>query len=417
MYRPNLFRCVAAIWTVVACCSTTFGQTYSQGNWHPGIHIPQSHYAAPIVDYHVGQKPPLWDDQQPIERALTAVAKRSWMRFEYIHWTFARPGSDPIGAPVLNQVDPQTVFDNLNGGIAAGIGVTPTLGNIGLDDVPGVRGTWGVDLQNADFELQFFGTGQVTDGFNITDIAAGRAVGTESIGTVNRPNIVTPLLSSGAAVDATTANYLIYDDAFDVDISSQMWGAEATFLTKPYYAGQGVDWQWLGGFRYLAYEEEYNHRGVFTSGGTLATPEVSRIGGNTVNNLYGPEIGGRASIGNKWISLSATPRVAFALNDYSAETYANPITATTPTRLSDGDIDFTPIVQISFTGEIHLSPNFSVFGGYDFMWIYRLTRPHDNVVYNSLPGAAGAFTPSIEHASDLESFYTRGFSIGGVFRY
>lgn len=418
MYRPNLLRCVTAIWTVSACCSLSMGQMHQHGNWHPGIHVPQSQYAAPILDYHVGQKPKVWDDQQPIEQFLGAVAQRSWVRFEYLHWTLSRPGSQPIGAPVLNETPDQQVFNNLIGGISAGIGFTPGTGNLALDDSSGVRGTWGVDLQNADFELQFFGTIDNTDGFSFNNIAAGRDAGLESEGTSTRPNIVTPLLTNGAAVDASAANYLIFDDSYSATLKSQIWGAEASFLSKPYYAGSGVDWQWLGGFRYLAHEEEFSHQGTFSNGGTIVAPEVTRIGGSTMNNMYGPELGARASVKNKLFSFSATPRVAFTLNDYTAQTFSGPIAgAATTSFASDGDIDFTPIVQLSFTGEIHVTPNFSIFGGYDFMWIYRMTRPFDNIVYNSTDGVAGAFAPSIEHETDLESFYTRGFSIGCALRY
>ena len=74
-------------------------------------------------------------------------------------------------------------------------------------------------------------------------------------------------------------------------------------------------------------------------------------------------------------------------------------------------------MQLSFTGEIHVTPNFSVFGGYDFMWIYRMTRPYDNIVYDSTPAIGGSFTPDIRQTIDLESFSTRGLSIGAVLRY
>lgn len=382
------------------------------------MHVPQSQYAAPILDYSVGQRPKVWDDQQPIEQMMGAVAQRSWMRFEYLHWTLARPGSYPIGAPVANEAIDQQIFNNLLGGISAGSGVTTGTGNLALDDSSGVRGTWGIDLNKAEFELQVFGFAENTDSFSITNISGGRDDGTESIGTANRPNIVIPLLSNGAVSEASAANYIIYDDSFTANLKSQIWGAEASFLSKPYYAGEGIDWQWLGGFRYVSHEEEFNHQGVFTNGGTAVTPEVSVIGASTINNMYGPELGARASIKSKWISFSATPRIAFTLNDYTAETFSGPLAGSAASsRLTAGDIEFTPIVQLNFTGEIHVTPNFSLYGGYDFMWIYRMTRPFDNIVYNSTDGVAGAFAPSIEQEVDLESFYTRGFSLGCAFTY
>ena len=382
--------------------------------------MPHSQYQAPIIDYSVGQKPKLWDDQQPVERLLTNVAQRSWLRFEYLHWTLARPGTMPVGAEVTGAIDPQTVFDNLNGGVSAGVGVTPGLGNIGLDDTSGVRGTWGLDLAEAEFELEFFGTEQNSDGFAFSNLALGRDVGLESQGTVSRPNIVTPLLNNGAVSTADAANYLIYDDSFSVELSSRMWGAEAMLMSKTYIPGDALQFQWLGGFRYVSYDEQYSHTGVFNNGGLAATDSVSRIGANTRNNMYGPEVGARASINTRWITFSATPRIAFTLNDYSGETYSGPLNGTAAgfsSRLSGSGIDFTPVTQVSLTGEIHVTPNFSIFGGYDFMWIYRLTRPFNNIVYNSVDGVGGAFEPSIEQAIDLESFYTRGLTAGFILRY
>ena len=89
-----------------------------------------------------------------------------------------------------------------------------------------------------------------------------------------------------------------------------------------------------------------------------------------------------------------------------------------PTRFSGGDVDFTPIVQVSFAGEIHLTPSFSIFGGYDFMWIYRMTRPYDNLVYDSTTNLlANGFTSQVRQEIDLESFYARGLTVGCVLRY
>ena len=420
MFRPNLFRSLILLVPVLSA-SVSWGQGpggYFQspnGSWNPpGIHIPRSQYQAPTLDYYVGQKPQIWDREQPVEQFVGDLAERSWLRIDYLHWTFARPGAKSIGAPVLNVTDPLVVFDN-NSGATAGESVIPQMGNIALDDSSGIRGTWGLDLNNADLELEFFGTEQNTDGFAMTNLSVGRPTGAETVGTTGLPNVVTPLLTSGAQTDAATANYLIFDDSFQTSLASQIWGAEAILVTDPYVPGPGVTWQWLGGFRYVAYEEEWRNRGVNSSGG-LGASVVSTFGGNTVNNMYGPEVGARLSATNKWFTFSATPRIAFTLNDYTAETASSALGAA-ETRFSGSDIEFTPIVQVSFVGEIHINDSFSVFGGYDFMWIYRMTRPFDNVVFDSTPGLAGGFTPAIGQQIDLESFYARGLSVGAVFRY
>lgn len=412
MFRPNLFRCLILMTLLPAVLHPVQAGNHPPGYWQaPGMHIPRSQYQAPVLDYYVGDKPKLVDPGQPFERAFAEVTKRSWIRFEYLHWDFERPDREGIGAQLLNATDPLQVFDNRNGGIDTGIGVIPSHELLGLDDASGVRGTWGLDLSSADFELEFFGSEDKSDSFTFSDLAAFRTAGTENLGTVDRPNVVIPLLTSGAPADAATANFLVYDSSFTSQIESRMWGAEASLLTKPYIPGDGFQWQWLGGFRYLSYDEDFQHTGVFNNGGTAADV-VTRIEADTSNNMYGPEFGARAQIDNKWFTLSATPRIAFALNNYSSQTVFDGQSTGT-----EDDVDFTPIVQVSFKGEIHVSPNLSLFGGYDFMWIYRMTRPYDNIVYDSTPGVGGGFTPDIRQQIDLESFSTRGLSIGAVLRY
>ena len=118
-----------------------------------------------------------------------------------------------------------------------------------------------------------------------------------------------------------------------------------------------------------------------------------------------------------------TPRIAFTLNDYTAKTDSGPLTeaavsATDPLRsFRESHIEFTPLFELSFTGELHLTPNFSIFGGYDFMWMYKVTRPFNNIHYNSIPGAAGSFAPIVSQNADLDTFYTKGLSFGCVLRY
>lgn len=425
MLSPNLFRCLTFFLLATTSCVTALAGP--PGYWQaPGVHIPRSNYQAPIIDYYGGNRPKLWDDQQPVEHLLGELGKRSWMRFEYLHWTFARPGSKSIGAPALNQTDPLVVTDNLDNGAISGVGIIPSLGGMGLDDTPGVRGTWGLDLKNAEFELEFFGTASSEDSFSRTDLSSFRPVTidpvtglptTTIIGTVERPNVVIPLLTDGVAQDAATANYLIYDGSFSASIESRMWGAEATIMTKSYVPDNGLSWQWLGGFRYLSYDETYSHTGVDLNDG--AGSLITTVGGRTTNNMYGPEVGARAAVTNRWFTLSATPRVAFTLNNFSAQTH-NSAAETSFVRTTVGDVDdveFTPIVQLSLKGEIHITPNFSLFGGYDFMWIYRMTRPFDNITYDSTAGTVRAFDTIIGQQVDHESFYARGLSVGCVLRY
>ena len=422
MFRSNLFRCVSLICVSVvgADASAQYQHGYPQ---MPGVHVPQSSYQAPILDYYVGQKPELWDDQQPIEQFVTALGKRSWFRVDYLHMDFERPGNVFLGAPLLNVTDPLSVADELAGGVTTGVGIIPNLNGVDLGDNSGIRGTWGLDLQGAEFELEFFGTEQSTDTLSMTDLQAFRDPLFPAIGTVARPNVVVPLLTNGAPSDAASANYLIYDQSYSAELKAKMWGAEAIIVKDSYVPGEGIAWQWLGGFRYVSFEEELSQIGLFNAGAAGGPARVSQIRSTTSNNMYGPEVGARASIVHRKFRFSMTPRIAFTLNDYTAKTDSGPLTeaavsATDPLRsFRESHIEFTPLFELSFTGELHLTPNFSIFGGYDFMWMYKVTRPFNNIHYNSIPGAAGSFAPIVSQNADLDTFYTKGLSFGCVLRY
>ncbi|MDG1896661.1 MAG: BBP7 family outer membrane beta-barrel protein [Fuerstiella sp.] len=423
MFRSNLFRCL--ILTSVALVGSVAPAQYPHGRHQmPGVHVPQSSYQAPILDYYVGQKPALWDDQQPIEQFVTALGKRSWFRVDYLHMDFERPGNVLLGAPLLNVTDPLLVADELAGGVTTGVGIIPSLNGVDLSDNSGIRGTWGLDLQGAEFELEFFGTEEKTDSLSMTNLQGFRDPLFPELGTEARPNVVVPLLTNGAPADAASANYLIYDQSYSAELKAKMWGAEAIIVEDSYVPGDGYAWQWLGGFRYVAFEEQLSQLGQFNGGlGAAPATRVSRINSSTSNNMYGPEVGARASIVHRKFTFSMTPRIAFTLNDHTAKTQAGPLTeaavsATNPLRsFSESNIEFTPLFELSFTGEIHVTPNFSIFGGYDFMWMYNVTRPFNNIRYGSVPSAAGAFTPVVSQNVDLDTFYTKGLSFGCVLRY
>ena len=135
-----------------------------------------------------------------------------------------------------------------------------------------------------------------------------------------------------------------------------------------------------------------------------------------MNNVYGPEFGGRAALTTKWITLSATPRVLFGVNDHSSNVSSN-ILAAIPGRATDRSVDFGTVTQLNLATEFHFSSAFSIYGGYDFMWMPSVTRPFENVVYNSTIDINGAAIADIRQHTNLTTFMAQGFSVGACFRY
>ena len=376
----------------------------------------------PIVDHNIGRQfPSVWKEDQPLERFLSAVAQRSWIKLEYLHWELLDAGPEGIGAPVSDIGDlitPFQVFNNLNGGVSAGQAIIPNKENLGIEDTPGIRGTLGVALNGAAVELSIFGTDQNGGDLNYQNLQVGRPAGAAGIGTDIMPNVITPLLTNGAVTTSAALNSFVYDSNFSASLHAQMWGAEAIVLQDHYLPGFGPSWQWLGGFRYVSFDEDLRHVGVFNDGGTVPNV-IARISGNTVNNIYGPEIGGRASLRTKRVTMSFTPRIAFAINDHTSHVSSGPLTeANEPsTLLIDESVDFTPIFEMNFQLQIHLNTHLSLFGGYDFLYIWWMSRPDENIVYNSIPGLGGAFTPDIRQRVSLDEFLAHGLNLGAMFTY
>ena len=103
MLRPNLYSLLAASVMLM------FGSTQAAAQYGPApgyqphqplIQMPRSTYQAPIVDHYVESATRLWDDSRPVEHFLSEVARRSWVRVEYLHWDTKPPGASSIGAPV-----------------------------------------------------------------------------------------------------------------------------------------------------------------------------------------------------------------------------------------------------------------------------------------------------------------------------
>ena len=390
--------------------------------------MPNGHgsYQPAQINRYIGESTPdIWDESQPIERFFAAVAKRARVKLEYLHWDLENPDPRSLGAPILDIADPTTpfaVFNNSTGALtSAGLGIVVNTRELGLEDTPGARGTLAVDLNGGTLESTFFGVSQNNHDFVLDNLQTGRLAGSLGIGTALRPNVVTPLLTNGVATTSGALNAAIYDNSFRASIENQMWGAEVIFLRERYLPNEIFNWQWLGGVRYVSLEETVTQVGVFDNGGALTGTNVitTTIQGETFNNMYGPQVGGRASWRTKHISMSVTPRIAFALNDHTSRAnglVTGAVAAAGAVSSTDESIDFTPIVEVNFQLEFHLTPHCTVFGGYDLFFAGQVSRPTDNLVYDSTAGVAG-FSPTLRQNVILDDFLAHGLNLGAILTY
>ena len=391
-----------------------------------------------------------WDSDSPIESFLTRLTNRSWIRFEYLVWDIDDPGGVSLGAPVLDPgsgqptdtTDPFSVNDVA--GEPRGVAFVPSLSEMSLNSVSGVRGTLGIPLQEGHVEINFWGLNKARDDISFTDLQAGRDVIRDpnllppdpALGIVDlnpivgpplfSPNIVTTLLLNGQPGTTNNVPVIVYDEQFDASLVSRLWGTEFNVFQDYAVPWSCVRWEPLCGFRYMNLRETLVQEGVFNDGSTLTdalgnpTQDVTRITSRTTNNFYGPQVGGRLTIEQPHLTLSATPRIALGLNDYVAIVDSGPIAGidTFGGREREERIDFTPVFQVSFAARVHFNDICSAFIGYDFMWIHRATRPFDNIYYNSTINpdpstiANRAFVPDIGLKPDLEEMSVQGVNVG-----
>ncbi|MFO1003183.1 MAG: BBP7 family outer membrane beta-barrel protein [Planctomycetaceae bacterium] len=428
MIRPNLRSFAAA----VACLALAPVAVNAQEGIYGGpgnpaaFRLPQSPYQAPIQDHYIRGNTTIWDENRPIERLFSDVADRSWIRLEFLMWNNSA-GHELIGAPVSGlqansrgQLEghsvPVQLIDNLNGGVVdTGHALFPNASTLSNLDVPGVRGTWGLDLNGADMEMSFFGLEQSSSTQVAGNLSAARTfVGLltpEEFGTPEFPNVAVPLLTDGNVTTVANLDALIFTESFSQKLETQMWGSEVTFLTDSNApGGAGASFQWLGGFRYVNIDSTYG----FT--GTSVNIAATTVNSFSINNFYGPEAGARLALSSKYITVSATPRVMLGINDNSS-TISSVIQGVDGTTHFDRNVDFGTITQVNLQTEIHLTEAFSVFGGYDIMALTGVSKPLDNVRYNSVTNALGDRTADINQDIQLQNLVVYGFSVGAVFRY
>ena len=322
-----------------------------------------------------------------------------FVRTEYLNWNFRKPGNVLLGSNVLGVPDPRVprpIFDNsTNPPTFLGDASVPFLDNVRLNGLNGVRGTIGIPLVFGTFEGSIFGFHK-GDGVVETNALVG-----------------TSTLVNGQLGD----NINLYNNGFVAGFSSMLWGFEDNIVfegsSSNYFSLKPV-----AGFRFLNLTEELDQRGQFLSDPTTGLPSVtSTIKSHTMNDLFMGQIGVRFGFDSQYVSFSFTPKFGMGSNTLKDE-------VTTTHFRSNGDPyvatqarqgHFAQVINIPFTGKIHLTPNLSFVGGYEFLWVNGVTRPHTSILYNDngpLPTPPGV----VVHPTYTQMVFN-GMTLGMELRY
>jgi len=217
----------------------------------------------------------------------------------------------------------------------------------------------------------------------------------------------------------TLAQPRLYDESFSARFTSNLWGvgANLVFNTDP-NPGEGLTVRPMLGFRYIVLKERLKQVGVFNLGQTVPD-QTSVIDAQTRNSIYGPTVGVRVELEHRWFTIGVSPSFLLAANSTEATVLSDRFLGPND-PLYRTEIDrtiFTPAFQVGVYGRVHVTENFSIHVGWDFLWMTRITRPQDSINYN-VNGVGGVPTSSaISAKQSLGDYQAHGLSIGGEIRF
>lgn len=343
-------------------------------------------------------------EDTPVDRFLTATAKSTWIRVEYLQFIFRDPGDSLLGTSVLGVVDPSRPFQATIAGQPATVQV-PTTEALRFRSVQGIRGTIGLPTSVGTFEANYFAFDRATSGQFQGVLPAPPLA----------PETQLQFATSTRLNGQPSNNLFLYDSSFEIFQNTQLFGAEANWIaTSPYDSGLVV--RPLAGFRYFNARERLFQRGTFDQQGLLSPVLQSDIDSNVTNRVYAPQIGMRFEWVDQWFTIGFEPKVAFGVNQFDATVRTDRLRSPgDPTVITtDNGNRFSPIGDFSLYGKIHLRDNFSVFVSYQLMVAGGISRPADNIFYNdngSTQPAGIVVDPSFQRMT------WQGLTVGGELRF
>ncbi|HVJ69376.1 MAG TPA: BBP7 family outer membrane beta-barrel protein [Caulifigura sp.] len=343
-----------------------------------------------------------YDDDSPLDLVIRETIRRSWVRVEYLNWNIKDPGSRLLGAPIATG-DPRVPFQAFDPGNIPRVGVqafVPDTGNFSFENLPAMRLAVGAPTEWGSFEADIWGALTARSSMNI-DPVFDPALGATLIPAVT-------LTVNGAPSDS---QMILFDAGYHAEMRSSMWGAQGNWVGNPVTPQNSLVLAPVVGIRYVKLNEELE-----ISGTDITTGTSPRISSKSNNNLVGPQVGVRASVDSKWLSLGIEPKVMFGINRHQDTVRSSQIfDAANSSFSTNEDTDFAPAFNMPGYAKLHLTENFSLFAGYELLWLSNITRPTQSIVYDS--PALSTDPPQIRLQKHREQLLAHGFMIGGEFRF
>jgi hypothetical protein len=324
-------------------------------------------------------------EDAPIFQAIRDSFRRSYWRSEYLLWSLSPPGNVVLGEDPASGFDARQPFPAVDSitGLVIGNANSPVLDDVNVNNNNGFRGTFGLPIGPGTAELSGFilHTSDVKQ--DLTHLITP--------GDLAGPPIVLPtFIAQTVTVDGLPSDsQLLYTDGYQYRLKTSMWGSEANYVLN-YNEGRGdiIAISPLFGARYLNLNESLDQRGTYQfsdDGGLTSRPVERRIFSRTSNNSYGMQFGVRGEFKTKRLTIGAEPKLMIGVNSYKANlNTANILSDAEPVvSLRDSKTTWGPIADLNVYTRFAMTENLHVTAGYNFMWIGRITRPYNNIDYNT----------------------------------
>jgi len=353
----------------------------------------QNGYCPPVTFEYV----PSHNEQRNGEhlQAMGEAARQLWYRLEYLHWNIKDPGDGLLGARRLsgNEAGPFDAVDPVDA-VASGFATEPNASQFDLDDNSGIRFSIGATTRLGDVEADVWVLNQSDDSIVIDPVRRFDLQGDPLDNTIPNFFAATVLTVDGALSDTTM---LLYDQGYRATLKTDVFGTQANFVFNPLTPNQPLIFRPLVGFQYVNYREDLLIAGMDQQADPVDPTQTitldHRISSKATNNMYAPQIGFRAEFIHESFTIGVTPKFLLGFNRRQDELSTSQLFF-----LDDSSFDrhesteFSPGFDLKVDARVHLNEHFSIFAAYQLYVLSNISRPVDNVNYDTIGGVVPNLT-------------------------
>jgi hypothetical protein len=345
-----------------------------------------------------------------------------FLRVEYLNWNIQKPGHELLGAPVAGVIDPSNPFVVFSPGSGNPLAFAqvPTTSSMNLGNISGLQVTGGVSfIDGGSVEISAFMLARKSSGFRLGpggirpfDVDFDSGPGGDPPAVEIAEGEALPLMYATSTLNhGQVSNHVLLYDTFQAVFQSQLWGAEANYFYDLDAVGL-LQCRPLIGVRYVNLTERLTQTGVFFA----APPIVTTIDAHTSNNMAGAQIGFRTSVVTQYLEGGITPKIMVLANSMNLNAFTNHLRANFDPVVgsSDHTTNASFGADVSTYVQLNVTPRFCIRGGYNLLWLGRVTRPQKDIYYNDNGLAA---PPAVVGRLVTTDVLITGFSVGGELRF